>query len=150
MVDISKNFLRLAAIQDPNFYHVRWKLGEALEAKGLYQEAATQYKKAIDLNDDPLPQALLGHLYARTGKEEAREILRELRLSSKQRYVAIYNLALIHIGRGENETAMDLLEESYEQRDGYNIAYIKIDSYLDPLRGQPRFEVLVQKVFDAQ
>jgi Flp pilus assembly protein TadD len=94
---------------------------------------------------------LLGHLYARTGrKEEAREILRELRLSSKQRYVALYDLALIHIGLGENETAMDLLEESYEQRDSYNIAYIKIDPYLDPLRGQPRFEALVQKVFDAQ
>ena len=46
--------------------------------------------------------------------------------------------------------AMDLLEQAYEQRDGYNIAYIKLDPCLDPLRGDPRFEALVQKIFRGQ
>ena len=136
---------------DPNFYYARWQLGEVLEIKGLNEEAAAEYKKAIELNDDPLPRALLGYLYARTGRtDQAREILRQLREQSKQRYVLAFNLALVHIGLGENGAAIDLLEQAYQQRDGYNIGYIKIDPTLDPLRGDPRFEALVQKIFGAE
>jgi TolB-like protein/Flp pilus assembly protein TadD len=143
--------LRKTVDMDPNFYYARWQLGEALEAKGFNEEAAAQYKKAIELNDDPLPRALLGHLYARSGRrDEARQILRELRELSKERYVALYYLALIQAGLGEKEAAMDLLEQAYEQRDGYNIAYIKLDPCLDPLRGDPRFETLVQKIFSGE
>jgi tetratricopeptide (TPR) repeat protein len=54
--------LRKTVEMDPHFYYARWQLGEALEAKGFNEEAAAQYKKAIELNDDLLPRALLGHL----------------------------------------------------------------------------------------
>jgi len=73
-----------------------------------------------------------------------------LREQSKRRYVLAFNLALVHIGLGENGAAIDLLEQAYEQRDGYNMGYIKIDPSLDPLRGDPRFEALVQKIFGRQ
>jgi len=118
----------------------------ALEIKGFNEEAAAQFKKAIELNDDPLSRALLGHLYARSGrKDEAIEILRQLRELSKQRYVLAFNLALVHIGLGEKDAAIDLLEQAHEQRDGYNIGFIKVDPWLDPLRADPRFEALVKK-----
>ena len=143
--------LRKTVEMDPNFYYSRWQLGEALEIKGFNDEAAAHYKKAIELNDDPLPRALLGHLYARSGrKDEAKEILHQLRELSKERYVLAFNLALVHIGLGENTAAIDLLEQAYEQRDGYNIGFIKVDPWLDPLRGQPRFEALVQKIFGGE
>jgi TolB-like protein/Tfp pilus assembly protein PilF len=143
--------LRKTVEMDPNFYYARWQLGEALEIKGFNEEAATHYKKAIELNDDPLPLALLGHLYARTGRRhEAQGILRQLRELSKQRYVLRFNLALVHIGLDEKDAAIDLLEQAYEQRDGYNIGFIKIDTSLDPLRGDPRFEALVQKIFGEE
>jgi TolB-like protein len=143
--------LRKTVEMDPNFYYGRWQLGEALEIKGFNEEAATQYKKAIELNDDPLPRALLGHLYARSGrKDEASEILRQLQELSKQRYVLAFNLALVHIGLDEKDAAIELLEQAYEQRDGYNIGFIKVDPWLDPLRGHPRFEALVQKIFGGE
>jgi TolB-like protein/Flp pilus assembly protein TadD len=143
--------LRKTVEMDPNFSYARWALGEALEMKGLNEEAAAQYKKAIELNDNPLPRALLGHLYARSGrKDEAREILGELGELSKQRYVSPFNLALVNIGLDEKDAAIELLEEAYEQRDGYKVGDLKIDPYLDPLRGHPRFEALVQKVFGGQ
>jgi TolB-like protein/Tfp pilus assembly protein PilF len=143
--------LRKTVEMDPNFYYSRWQLGEALEIKGFNEEAATQYKKAIELNDDPLPRALLGHLYARTGRrDEAREILRQLRELSKQRYVLAFNLALIHVGLDEKDAAIDLLEQAYAQRDGYNIGFIKVDPWLDPLRDDSRFEALVKKIFGGE
>ena len=143
--------LRKTVEMDPGFYYAHWTLGNALELKGLNEEAIAEYKEAIALNDDPLPRALLGHLYAKIGrKNEALAILeqlRELRESSKQRYVSPYNLALVHIGLGQKDEAIQLLEETYEDRDGYDIAFIKVEPLLDPLRGNPRFEALVQKVF---
>jgi len=143
--------LRETVEMDPSFYYAHWTLGNALELKGLTEEAIAEYKEAIALNDDPLPRALLGHLYAKIGrKNEALAILkqvRELRESSKQRYVSPYNLALIHIGLGQKDEALQLLEETYQDRDGYDIAFIKVEPLLDPLRGDPRFETLVQKVF---
>ncbi|PYJ20852.1 MAG: hypothetical protein DME99_09080 [Verrucomicrobia bacterium] len=143
--------LRKTVEMDPGFYYAHWTLGDALELKGLNEEAIAEYKEAIALNDDPLPRALLGHLYAKIGrKNEALAILqqlRELRESSKQRYVSPYNLALIHIGLGQKDEAIQLLEETYEERDGYDIAFIKVEPLLDPLRGDSRFEALARKVF---
>ena len=143
--------LRRTLEMDPSFYYAHYNLGEALEMKGLTENAIAEYQRAIALNDDPVPQALLGHLYAKIGKKnEARQILQQLHESSKQHYVSPYLFAMIHIGLGEKDRAIDFLEKTYEDRDGYSIAFIKVDPFLDPLHGDPRFEALVQKVFAAK
>jgi TolB-like protein/Tfp pilus assembly protein PilF len=140
--------LRRTLEMDPNFYYARWNLGQTLELKGLNDEAIAEYQKAIALDDDPLPLALLGHLYAKIGrKDEARQILQQLQESAKYRYVSPYYFGLIHLGLGEKNQTMDLLEKTYETRDGYNIAFLKVDPFLDPLRGDSHFEAFVQKVF---
>ena len=143
--------LRKTLEMDPTFYYAHYNLGEALEMKGRVPEAIAEYEKAIALDDDPLPRALLGRLYAKIGrKDEARQILQRLRDSAKQRYITPYLSAMIHIGLGEKDQAIDFLEKTYEDRDGYSIGFIKVDRDLDPLRGDPRFETLVQKVFAAK
>src|SRR5881398_2728851 len=142
--------LRTTLEMDPSFYYAHYNLGEALEMKDLTENAIAEYQKAIGLNDDPVPQALLGHLYAKIGKKnEAREILQQLHESSKQHYVSPYLFAMIHIGLGDNNQAIDFLEKTYQDRDGYSIAFIKVDPFLDPLRGDRRFEALVARIFPA-
>jgi TolB-like protein/Flp pilus assembly protein TadD len=140
--------LRKTLEMDPGFYYAHWNLGQALEAKGLNREAMVEYEKASALNDDPLPAAMLGRLYGKVGrKAEALRILERLRESSKQRYVSPYNFAIIEIGLGDKDEALRFLEKTYEDRDGYNVAFLRVDPLLDPLRGDSRFEALTQKVF---
>jgi len=139
--------LRKTLEMDPEFYYARWNLGQALEMKGRTEEAMAEYQKAIALNDDPLPLALLGRLYGRIGrKDEALKILTRLGDVAKKRYVSPYNFALVQMGLGQKEEAVRLLEQAYEERNGYDIAFIKTDPLLNSLRGEPRFEALVQKV----
>jgi hypothetical protein len=41
---------------------------------------------------------------------------------------------------------VDWLEKDAREQTGFEVNFIKVDPYLDPLRGDPRFEALVQKV----
>ena len=56
-------------------------------------------------------------------------------------------LAIVYLGLGDKEEALRWLEKSYQDRAGIDITTIKVDPFLDPLRGDPRFEELVAKVF---
>ena len=132
---------------DPGFYSAYIALGQALEMKGARDAAIEDYQKARALNDDPSILALLGHAYASSGnKTEAVKILEQLQELSKQRYVSAYSLAIVYLGLGDKEEALRWLEKSYEDRAGTDIGSIKIDPFLDLLRGDPRFEALVEKV----
>src|SRR5215475_11631774 len=64
---------------DPRFYYAHWNLGKALQLKSQLGEAIVEYRKAVELNDDPFVLALLGQAYARAGqREEAQGILMRL------------------------------------------------------------------------
>jgi TolB-like protein/Tfp pilus assembly protein PilF len=133
---------------DPGFYYAHWLLGVAFEAKGTLDAAIEEYQKARALNDDPFMLALLSHAYAATGnKTEALKTLDQLKELSKQRYVTAYSFAIVYLGLSDKEEALRWLQKSYQDRAGYNIVSIKVDPFLDPLRGEPRFEELVAKVF---
>jgi tetratricopeptide (TPR) repeat protein len=126
-------------------------LGRALESKGALDAAIQEYQQARALNDDPSILAALGHAYASSGNEtEALKILDQLKELSKQRYVSAYDFARVYLGLGDKEEALRWLQKSYQDREGGNIALIKVDRFLDPLRGDPRFEALVAKVFAAK
>ncbi len=139
--------LRKTLEMEPGFYYTHWSLGRALEAKGALDAAIGEYQKARALNDDPWVLALLAHAYAYSGnKTEAVKILNQLKELSKQRYVSAYNFAIVYLGLGDKEEALHWLEKSYQDRAGDDILYIRGDSLLDPLRGDPRFEKLANQI----
>ena len=136
---------------DPRFYLARYYLGEALQMKGQLTAAIAEYRAAVELNDDPLPLALLGQAYARSGqRDEAQKILVRLTEEAKSRYVSQYSFALVLLGLGDKEGAMDALERAYGNGEGPDIGIIRVDPFLDDLRGQPRFEALVEKIIPAR
>ena len=140
--------LRKTIEMDPHFYYAHWNLGEALELKGKLREAFAEYKKAAELNDDPLVLSLVAQAEAKLGqRDDARKMLEQLEQLATRRYVGNYAFALVHIALGEKEKAIEDLDHAYRDRVGPDIALLKVDPMLDPLRGDPRFEALVAKIF---
>ena len=101
------------------------------------------YKSAIELSDNaPLYRSALGHAYAVAGiHNEALEILEELR---QEENPSPYNLAIIHLGLGQNEQAIDWLEKAFKARNGH-ILYLKEGPRFDPLRADKRFIKLLDQ-----
>ena len=141
--------LRKTIEMDPRFYFAHWVLGTTLQLKGQLSEAVAEYGKAVELNDDPSVLALLGQAYARAGqRDEAQKILVRLNEEAKSRYVQAYSFALMYLALGDKERAIDEMERAYRERDA-NVAQIKTDPMLDDLRGNQRFEALVNQIVPA-
>jgi TolB-like protein/Tfp pilus assembly protein PilF len=131
---------------DSRFYRAHFRLGEALQFKGKLIDAIAEYQKSADLNNDPFSLAMLGQAYARQGKtDEAQKVLARLREQAKSQYVSPYALAVVLTALGDKAHAIDELEHGYDDS-GFYISLIKVDPLFDDLRGDPRFEALVQKV----
>jgi TolB-like protein/tetratricopeptide (TPR) repeat protein len=135
---------------DPGFYIAHLVLGQVLDAKGDRDAAIVECQKARALNDDPSVHGVLARVHGLSGnKMEAEKILDHLKKLSKERYVSAYSFALVYLGLGDKEEALRWLEQSYQDRAGSDIGFIRVDPLLDPLRGDPRFEALAEKVVPA-
>ena len=136
---------------DNKFGYTHWNLGEALYLKGDKAAAIAEYKKAQTLDDDPQIVALLGRAYADIGqKDQALELVRDLEARARQQFVRGYLIALVYIGLGDKTKAIDYLEREYLNHDNIDTAWIRTDPMLDPLRGDPRFEALAEKILPAR
>jgi tetratricopeptide (TPR) repeat protein len=135
---------------DPRFYLARYYLGQALQLKGQLKEGIAEYRAAVELNDDPVALAFLGQACARAGeKEEARNILARLTEAVKSRYVSQYSFALVLIALNDKEAAIDALERSYRNGENADLSTIRVDPFMDDLRGHARFEALAEKILPA-
>ena len=140
-IDELKKVLR----DHPDFGTARWGLGLAYEQKGVHDLALTELKKAAERRG-PNGMASLGHFYGVRGqKKEAEEILDELKKRAGPERVSRYQLALVQIGLGENDVAMESLQQAYMEH-ATLLSYLKMDPRLDPLRGDPRFQDLLRRM----
>ena len=79
----------------------------------------------------------------------AREIAAELDEKRKKDYVSPVELAMVYIALGDAQKALDWVENAIDDRRGWS-AYLRVHPVLDPLRGEPRFAALVQRMkFDT-
>ncbi len=132
---------------DPTFYYAHYNLGMALQRKGDVPAAIAEYTKAQQLSDDLFVQVLLAAAKAQSGdKDAAIQMLAELEELSQHRYVTSYWRTLLYLSLGNRDEAIRRLEQAIADHESLTITMIKGDPKLDPLRGDPRFEALVQKV----
>ena len=110
--------------------------------------------EAIELNEnalqtDPTNPVFLrfaGIAYAKAGRrQDAERIVERFRDIAKTQYVMSYHIALIYSVLGDKDKALAELETSVSERD-YLLPRIKVEPFLDPLRGDPRFDAIVRRL----
>src|SRR6266478_297745 len=138
--------LRRTIELDPNYPVTYWILGLVLRKTSSYEVAITEGERGVKLSGgSPLMRAALAHTLGTAGRtKEAFQMLDDLTKLAKQKYVAPYFLAGVHIGLGENDRAMEYLEKSYEEHSHWLI-YLHIDPSMDGLRDNPRFQDLSRR-----
>jgi serine/threonine-protein kinase len=132
---------------DPTFYKAYTSLGRAWAHEGRYIDAIRMLEKGRELAGNiPNILAAMGQVYARAGEAaRAREILAELEQARAHSHVPSTAFAVIHLGLGECELALDYLEKACCQRET-PLTAIKVHPIYECLRGYPRFQEIVRKL----
>ena len=90
--------------------------------------------------------AWFGCLHGLAGHEsEAREALGRLRAIQQKHYVQPYDFAIVHAGLGEKDEAFRFLDEAVRERSD-ELALVRVDPALDPLRSDPRFAAMLKRM----
>lgn len=142
-IDEGRFILRL----DPKHFLGHWLVGMGLEQVGELDTAARAMERAIGFSGG-IPFTL-GFGMVPIGRagyhERVRGILRELGETASSGYVPPSTFALGHVGLGEWDDALRFLDEAIDERDPI-IMPITSYSFLDPIRDDPRYRRLLEKM----
>ena len=113
----------------------------------MYKEAVAEFHKVKEFSEDNVDVlASLAHTLAISGeREEASTVLARLKELSKRKYVSPYNMALVHLGLGEQDKAFEWLDRGYREGAEWMI-YLGVDPRFDGLRADSRFKQLLRRI----
>ncbi len=136
---------RRGAELDPTFFFPQMQFGWIYLQQGDVRAAIPDLEKAAAMEAPPFVAAYLGYAYGVAGdRARALATIEELKKKSVRGYVPPFNLAIVHLGLGDLDRAMDLLEQASAD-DSQWMMYLKVDRIFDPLRAKPRFIALMKK-----
>ena len=133
---------------DPFFYKAYTGMGRIHIQAGNYERAIEHLEEGRRLGGElPTILAAVGQAHALLGDTgKARETLSQLHRMSQSGFVPYTAFAVLHLGLGEKEAALDALERGCERHDP-SCAGLGVHPVYDPLRSEARFQGLVAKVF---
>jgi len=133
-------------VRNPNFAYAHQALGWAYGLNGMYPEAIAETRAAIELRYGSSAKGYLGLWLAKSGKrDEAAKLLSELKQEAARGYVQGYTFALIYIGLGDKEEALNYLEKHMSSRAETANSYA-VAPELDDLRSEPRFKEMLKRM----
>jgi tetratricopeptide (TPR) repeat protein len=131
---------------DPSYFFPKWVNGWIDIQAGKVREAVPELLEAKSMDSPAFAGAWLGYAYGASGdRVRAQSELAELKSKALRGYVSPFNLALIYLGLGDRERALNYLAQSYAA-DSQWLVWLKGDRIFDPLRSDPRFVALMKRV----
>jgi tetratricopeptide (TPR) repeat protein len=136
----------------PGYVPAHEYFGDACEKKGMASEAITQWSSALALSGEVEQAKILEQTYATSGFEVAVRALAQKKLeqlnekSDRGDYVPAMHYLTANVRLGDNDQAFAWLAKVAEERNWFALE-TRINPILDSLRGDPRFEALVEKAF---
>jgi serine/threonine protein kinase len=131
---------------DPALWLTHNMIGRIHGLKGMHDKALAAFDRATELGGSLIVRANAGYTLAAAGRRtEARAILDQLRARSAVAYVPASNLALVHLGLGEHDKALDRLEEAADARD-LLLTFLTVEPRWAGLAGHPRFTALLARI----
>ncbi|NND34172.1 MAG: hypothetical protein HKN76_16415 [Saprospiraceae bacterium] len=122
-------------------------LGMAYNGIEEHQASIDTYVKAFELSDGTVEVgAGLGHALGLGGRTHAAEAMAGYYTSRAQSdYLPPVQRSFIHLGIGEYDQALALLEQAFKEKSWFLI-FIQIEPWYDPIRDQPRFQAILDKM----
>ena len=139
---------RASLTQDSTFYVARVGIGLSYLAKGQPADAEHELRRAMPLSRAAraVVPPLLAYAAAVAGRrDEARDALTRLRPSAERGQIPPELIALVHIGLGEADTAMNWLERARTHRSAI-VPYLRVEPLVKPLRDHPRFVRMLREL----
>jgi DNA-binding winged helix-turn-helix (wHTH) protein/tetratricopeptide (TPR) repeat protein len=132
---------------DPGSMWAHMLLGQLYLQKSGFHEAITEFEKVGTIAPaDTVHLGFLGYAYALAGrKRQARKILESCKEHGKRRLMPDLGFALVYVGLGEKDQAIDWLEKAFQQRENAVLG-LGVYPLVDPLRSEPRFQELLRHV----
>jgi TolB-like protein/tetratricopeptide (TPR) repeat protein len=130
-----------------SFPNAHADLGRALLMTRQYPEAIRELERATELGGGPVNGlGRLGYAYAVAGRrEDALRILERIHGSAEGAYVAPLAAALVYLGLGDREKAIQWLTRAVNERAVY-VTSIAVDPLFDGLREDAQFTALLRRM----
>jgi serine/threonine-protein kinase len=144
--EAAAEFAAAVALGDSPF--ALWSNGTVLSVLGRHEQAIAVHRAAVQLTGGRYSYyaALLANALAQGGRaDEARTIQRELDERATREYVPPFDRALVLVGLGEDEAALDALERALHERNAFLWARIHFPQ-LRRLAHLPRFRAIADQL----
>ncbi|MGE5344714.1 MAG: protein kinase domain-containing protein [Acidithiobacillales bacterium] len=143
MIEEGRHMLAL----EPGFFLGHWAIGIGLDETGARNEAVAALERAHESSGgSPFTLGFLAFVYGRAGRgDDARRLLDHAKKTAEATYVPASTFFMGYVGLDDRDAALAWMDRAVETRDPI-IMPIKTFPFLDPLRDDPRYRALLQRM----
>lgn len=132
---------------EPNYMPMHFVLGCTYIQQGRLSEAIDEFQNIYKQDEESyMALGFMGYAHALAGQRaEAENLLSILKDISLRKYVSLYSLVVIHLGLGQKQQALELLEKLYAEGNDW-LVWLKVSPELKDLHDHPQFKDLLARV----
>ncbi|HEU5237644.1 MAG TPA: tetratricopeptide repeat protein, partial [Pyrinomonadaceae bacterium] len=141
-----QQYLKAVAL-DPDLFRPHRLLGLTYLKKNQADEAIASIQRSVTLSGGSVEEkAYLCYAYGITGRRtESLKVRREISEQQAQKYVSPYLMAVIEMGLGNKDQALNWLNQAYSAR-SVNLIYLPVEPIFEGLHSDARFVELLRRI----